>query len=232
MRKLALILSIVLILLPMTCLASTAPEIIYSKNLPDIIQGACYAADTFINTDLPVKVGKQKKPSPQSMPSEPECMPLPIDGFMHARVATGKGYLLVYESPLLSGNVMGRLLDGEITTVELYTHDVGMVIGSSADLFGGFVRLSLLEEIPDENSFPEGETYHAVISADPVNGGPVEVWLNYDLAGEKVGIVMPGEAVIAQNYDCGYSAEITLPSGLTGFVLLERLTYVEPCTDE
>lgn len=159
-------------------------------------------------------------------------VPLPAGGFMHARVASGEGRLLVYDNAMLSGKVIGELADGEITTVELYTQDVGKVIGSSAELFGGFVRLSLLEEIPDENSFPEGEPYQAVIKADAITGGPVDVWLDFSLTGETVGTAMPGEAVIAQDYDCGYSAEIILPSGLSGFVALEHLSYTGPCTDD
>jgi hypothetical protein len=180
-------------------------------------------------TGLPIQPDNLTKRSPHpAVPKVVHSIPLPTDGFMHARVATGKGYLLVYDNPMLTGPAIGRLLEGEITTVEIYTHDVGMVIGSSAELFGGYVRLSMLEEIPDENSFPEGDPYRAVIKADPLTGGPVDVWLNYCLTDDKVGMAMPGEAVIAQNYDCGYSAEITLPSGLSGFVALEHLSYSGP----
>ncbi len=168
-------------------------------------------------------------PSPRAV-SEPGDMPIPTDGFMHARVATGGGGLPVYESALLAGHVIGQLADGEITAVEIYTQDVGRVIGSSAELFGGYVRLSMLEEIPDENSVPEGEPYRATIKADPLTPGPVALWFDFFLSGETVGTAMPGEAVIAQDYDTGYSAEITLPSGLRGFVALEHLTYVGPYT--
>lgn len=191
---------------------------------------AAYAAGTRISTNVMKNPKLRIQLAPPITTSKPLRIPIPTGEVMHARVVTGEGYLLVYDNTMLSGNVLGRLLDGDITTVEVYTCDVARVIGASAELNGGFVRLSLLEEIPDENSFPEGEPYQAVIKADPITGGPVDVWLNYDLKGEKIGTVMPGETVTAQNYDCGYSAEIILPSGETGFVALESLTYLGPCS--
>lgn len=48
------------------------------------------------------------------------------------------------------------------------------------------------------------------------------------MKGETVGSAMPGDAVIAQNYDNGFSVHITLPTGLMGFVPMERLEYVGP----
>lgn len=75
--------------------------------------------------------------------------PLPTYGFMHARVIAGP--LPVYGNRLLEGEPLGQLAAGDFTTVEIYTQGVGRVTGASAELFGGFVRLAPLEELPDEH---------------------------------------------------------------------------------
>lgn len=101
--------------------------------------------------------------------------PLPTNNYIHVTVNSGQGSLPVYDNTRLSGTAIGRLKDGEIITVRVFTQDVGMVVAHGTHLDGGYVRLSLLEEIPDENSFPEGDPYRAVITADPLIPGPVVI---------------------------------------------------------
>lgn len=176
-------------------------------------------------------VPRLTSPSPRHLAPWSLRLPLPTFAYMHARVATGGSMLPVYGNSLLQGEPVGQLRDGDITAVEIYTQGVGRVIGSSAALFGGFVRLSRLEEIPDENYASYEEVFRAVILADPATGGPVHVWRNYDLSGEIIGAAMPGEVVTARDDESGYSAEITLPSGLTGFIAPEQLEYMGPAGD-
>lgn len=165
-------------------------------------------------------------PSPRHLAPLSLRLPLPIYGFMHARVAGGS--LPVYSGRLLEGEPLGWLAEGDFTSVEIYTQDVGKVIGSSAELFGGFVRLSLLEEIPDEHYASYEALFRAVILKGPLTGSAVPVWQHFDLTGKVLGTAMPGETVIAREDESGYSAEITLSNGLTGYVDLEHLSYIEP----
>ena len=151
----------------------------------------------------------------------------PTGNTMHAKVMgpIGTAIPIYRDCTILNlGGPIGWIPVGEFITVEIYTMGFGKLIAYDME---GFVMLSSLMEDVDENSFPEGEGYLALVNAP---GGAVNVmqyWYLDKMGDKSIGRLKYEEMVVAQNYDNGYSTEIWHSSGLHGFVRTDQLTYWE-----
>lgn len=152
-------------------------------------------------------------------------LPRPTGEYWHAFVNAREG-LPVYKSIFLSGETLGRLSYADVITVDIYTYGVGKVIAYPE--FDGFVSLSGLVELSDENIFEEGDRYWGVIQAYTLPGGVVQVWSDWQKVGDPVGTIKHGQRVIAQNYDTDKFIEVWHDSGVHGFVDAPAVEYLEP----